>query len=377
MFKLDGMLMIGSAGTNVGKTELACALLKKFSKSHNITGIKVTTIKEKDGQCPRGGEGCGVCSSLEGVYCITEETNSKTGKDTARLLAAGANKVFWLRVLREHLSEGTTALLNLIGPDVVSICESNSLRQVVEPGLFLMARNNNLKTWKSSAQEVQKYADSIVSSNGESFNFDLDRIKLTDNRWIIQNKATLIIMAGGGSSRMGTDKSMLPIKNQSMIEGICSRLDGCFDQILISANESDKYAFLGHDVVLDKIQGQGPLMGIASSLEVSANELNFIIACDIPNINITCVNRMLNEAVESRVDIVVPTTGEGKNEPLFAVYSKSSLKTINDVLSSGKRKISNIFNLCNVKYFELEDTDQLINLNTMAEFEEFQRKLTD
>jgi len=75
MFKLDGMLMIGSAGSNVGKTELACTLLRKFSKTSDIIGIKVTTIKDKDGQCPRGGEGCGVCSSLEGVYCITEELN--------------------------------------------------------------------------------------------------------------------------------------------------------------------------------------------------------------------------------------------------------------------------------------------------------------
>ena len=52
MIKLDGMLMIGSAGTNVGKTELACALIRKFSKSKPIIGIKVTTIRAKDGQCP-------------------------------------------------------------------------------------------------------------------------------------------------------------------------------------------------------------------------------------------------------------------------------------------------------------------------------------
>ena len=67
MLKLDGMLMIGSASSNLGKTELACTLLRKFSKNRDIIGIKVTTIKDKESQCPRGGEGCGVCSSLEGV----------------------------------------------------------------------------------------------------------------------------------------------------------------------------------------------------------------------------------------------------------------------------------------------------------------------
>jgi len=125
MIKLDGMLMIGSAGANVGKTELACALIKKFSKNRDIIGIKVTTIKERDGQCPRGGEGCGVCSSLEGNFCITEETNRSSDKDTAKLLAVGASRVFWLRVMKTHLEEGIKALPEIIEPDAVTICESN------------------------------------------------------------------------------------------------------------------------------------------------------------------------------------------------------------------------------------------------------------
>ena len=49
MVKLDGMLMIGSAGANVGKTELACAILREFSKKGKIVGIKVTAVQEKNG----------------------------------------------------------------------------------------------------------------------------------------------------------------------------------------------------------------------------------------------------------------------------------------------------------------------------------------
>ena len=156
MLKLDGMLMIGSAVSNIGKTDLACTLLKKFSKNYDITGIKVTTIKDKEGQCPRGGKGCGVCATLEGAYCITEELGSSSEKDTARLLAAGASRVFWLRVLNEHLLQGIKALLDIIGQDTISICESNSLRQVVEPSLFLIVGTYDLKKWKSSAVGVKK-----------------------------------------------------------------------------------------------------------------------------------------------------------------------------------------------------------------------------
>jgi len=384
MIKFDGMLMIGSAGANLGKTELACAILRKFGKNGDIIGIKVTTIKDTNGQCPRGGEGCGVCSSLDGVFCVTEEIDSSSGKDTARLLTCGAGRVFWLRVVREHLVEGVTALLDVIGPDAVCVCESNSLREVVEPGLFFMVTGRDAKTWKESARRVRKYADRIVVSNGKGFDLDLDEIDIVGGKWRMRSgckspgtttRATAIILAGGRSSRMGADKSLLPVDGQPIIERICERLAGRFDQILISANEPEKLAFLGLEVIPDRIPGQGPLMGIASALEASTSELNFVVACDIPRIHIGFVEEMLAEAETSGADVVVPTTGSEEYEPLFAVYRKSALEAINKVLASGGRRISDIFAQCRVKYIKLTDKEWLRNLNTPAEYEEFRKGL--
>jgi len=376
MIKLDGMLMIGSAGANIGKTELACALIKKFGTNRGIVGIKVTAIQARDGKCPRGGQGCGVCSSLEGNFCITQETDSNSHKDTSRLLAAGASRVFWLRVLKEQLHEAAKALMDVIGPDAISICESNSLRHVVEPGLFLVVRGCNSKIWKSSADDVKKYADRIVVSNGGNFDLNIDRIKLADGKWLLQEQASAIVMAGGHSSRMGTDKSMLRINDVPMIERICEQLRGSFDQIFISADDVEKFAYLGFEVIPDKIPDQGPLMGIASALKVSDNEFNFVVACDIPYINLSFVRRMLTEANEA--GIVVPnerraTNHEPRVEPLFAVYRKSALPAINEVLLSGGRKISDVFAWCRVEYIELDDAEWLTNINTFADYEEFQK----
>lgn len=387
MIKLDNMLMIGSAGANVGKTELACAILRKFAGNGKIVGIKVTAVQEKNGQCPRGGTGCGVCSSLEGVFCITEEKSRDTGKDTSRLLAAGAERVFWLQILKDHLLEGLTALLDVIGPDAVSICESNSLRRVVEPGLFLMAKAADKKSWKDSAAEVKQYADRIVVSDGKSFDLDIDRIELIEGKWRLRRdcdcgkgpktSATAIIMAGGGSTRMGANKSLLPVNGRPMIERLCEQLRGHFDQILISANEPEKLAFLGLDVVPDRIPGQGPLMGIASALEASSSELNFIVACDIPRVDISFVEEMFAEAENTGADVVIPTTGKDRVEPLFAVYRRSIIKAANEVLASGRRKITDIFGLCKVKYMKLGDADWLVNLNTHAEYEKFRKEHSD
>ena len=239
--------------------------------------------------------------------------------------------------------------------------------------MFLIVRGHDTKRWKSSAGEVKGYADRIVVSDGGAFDFDIDRIKIIDGKWTILEKATAIILAGGSNSRMGTDKGMLSIRNKPMIEHIYRQLHGSFEQILISVNEAERYAFLGCDIVRDKIPGQGPLMGIASALDASANEFNFVVACDIPHIDLTFVRKMLTEAVESRADIVIPTGRDEQCEPLFAVYRKSALEGINNMLLSGKRKISDVFARCRVKFIELQ-AGQFVNLNTMDEYEEFRRK---
>ena len=190
------MLLIGSAGANVGKTEFAGTIISKFSKDRDIIGIKVTTIKAKDGKCPHGGTCCGVCSSLKNDFCITEETCATSGKDTARLLVAGASRVLWLRVMKKSLAEGINTLLDIIPPDTPLVCESNSLRHAVQPGLFIMITAPSSKKWKTSARSVKEYADRIIVSNGSSFNIDIDRIKLVNTKWILSENATAIIPWG-------------------------------------------------------------------------------------------------------------------------------------------------------------------------------------
>jgi len=363
------MLMIGSSGSNVGKTELACALLRKFSRDRRVIGVKVTAVASRDGSCPRGGRGCGVCSSLTGEYCITQEIAPKSGKDTGRLLAAGADEVYWLRVMRAHLGRGIDALLAMIDGDAAVICESNSLRQVAEPGLFLMVESTAGKPWKQSAQQVRQHADCIVHSDGTRFDLDLDRIRLNGTRWLPAEDATAIVLAGGHSRRMGADKSMLPIGGRPMIEHICRQLHGTFSRVLVSANDAGKFAFLGLDVIPDKVSDQGPLMAVASALDASGSELNLVLSCDIPHIKLAVVRRLLAEA--AGVDVVVPVTDDGREQPLFAVYRRSVRRCMEDALSSGARRLSDIYDLCRVRFVTLDSTGWFANLNTMDDYERF------
>ncbi len=375
MIDIPGMIMVGAGDRNAGKTEFVCSLIRKFGSKHNITGIKVTTINELDSGCPRSGEGCGVCAKLEGDFCITEETSSLSNKDTCRMLVAGAKKVFWLRVLKSHLEEGIRSLLEVIGDDQIMICESNSLRSIVEPGLFFMVRSGNATRCKPSAEKVIGYADDIVLFNGNQFDIDINSIKLVDGKWAMKMNATAIIMAGGKSRRMGQDKSMLVVNGEPVIKHIFKQLHPHFSHILVSSDDVSKYSFLDVQVIPDEDRGKGPLMGIASALRNSANKVNFVIACDIPEVNIRFVRRMVRES--KGFDAVVPQTGPSQYEPLFAVYKKNALAAIDKAIASGNYRIIDPLKYCKVNYINLADSGQLRNLNTMKDYQEFVTEKND
>jgi len=365
MFRLERMLMIGSAGANVGKTNLVCALLARFAKDNKIIGIKVTTVKAKDGTCPRGGRGCGVCSSLEGQFSITEETDANSHKDTGRLLRAGAGRVLWLRAMKSHLDGALQALLDILEPGSICICESNSLRLVAEPGLFLMVAGPRETVWKGSARQVREYADRIITSADNHYDFDIGRVGLVGGRWAMRHEATAIILAGGESSRIGTDKAMLPIAGRPMVRHILDRLGPHFDQVIVSANDPEKFAFAAVDVVADRVAGQGPLMALASALQASAHEVNFVTACDIPEPNMGLVRRMLRRIDE--YDVIIPQTGCSRYEPLFAVYRKSIVAMLDRALSAGKRRIIDALSGCRVMYLDASDVE-LGNINTLDDY---------
>lgn len=375
MIQVPGMLMVGAVARGAGRTTLACSLIERFSSRSSITGIKVTTVKDPESGCPRGESECGVCSSLEGAYEIVEETDANGDKDTCRMLASGAGRVFWLRALKAHLEEGIAALLDIAGTDAVLVCESNSLRRVVEPGLFFMVESPGEKSYKASAEDVVQHADRIVLFDGNEFDIGVEEVELADGRWICKLKATAIIMAGGGSVRMGRDKSMLLVGGRPMIEHIVSQLRPHFDKILISSDDKSKYGFLGVDVISDEVSGRGPLGGIASGLKASANELNFVVACDIPEIDMALVRVMLGDCRE--FDTVVPRSGLSRYEPLFAVYKKGVLESIESALLSGDYRIMDAISNCRIKYIEVDNSELMKNLNTMEDYEEFVGKRED
>lgn len=374
MFYIPNMVMIGAAGRNSGKTEMACRLINKFIPAYTVIALKVTTHGETDGiRSPEHESNDSYVFSGDG-YLLTKEERGNPGKDTGRMLAAGAHKVYWLRAKRECLAKGVEAFLKLVnkGPDKIIICESNSLRQSVEPGLFLINRNIGEQSIKPSCRDVSRFQDHIIQFDSERFVFDVDAgdINYFNGRWSIRESATAIILAGGQSSRMGRDKSLLPADSMPLIGKIVSQLKDHFREVIISANDIEKYRFLNLPVIPDLEEGKGPLMGIYSTLLRSKHEINFVMACDIPDLNIEYVKEMLCRAKDHQ--IVVPAWSDGRLEPLFAVYTRSVLDKVKKLLDAGDRKISLLFNSADVDYLPLPDDGKWYrNLNTAEDYQNY------
>lgn len=164
--KIDSMILIGATSRNIGKTSLAMELIDALVHRYDVIGLKVTIIKRGHTGCPRGENGCGVCTSLRGNYEIEIEKDNTRSKDTSKMLSAGAKKVYWIRVYEDFVIEAIHKFYELISIKTVIICESNSIRKYVLPGLFIMLDTETpQKQKKKSALDVIDKANIVLINN--------------------------------------------------------------------------------------------------------------------------------------------------------------------------------------------------------------------
>lgn len=181
------------------------------------------------------------------------------------------------------------------------------------------------------------------------------------------------ILAGGRSTRMGTNKALLPFGGRRIIESLLEKIHPLFPEVLIIANDPEPYAPLGVRVLPDRIPEKGSLGGIYTALHGSAYPHTFCIACDMPLANPAVIAHLRDRA--AGYDVVVPRTTEGY-QPLHAVYGKTCLPHIEAMIRADRLKIDRLFPLVRVRTVEAEELRPLdpslrcfVNVNTREELE--------
>ncbi len=367
MIDAPRMLLIGSTGRGSGKTALATKIIAHFKDHTDIIGLKVSTIHSNKGECLRGGSGCRVCTSLDGPFALTEETSKNGSNDTSKLLSAGAHRVYWLCTKERHLASAVAFFLERVSPTGLIVCESNSVRAVVKPGSFLMTTDLRNEQIKASAREVRPFADRIITYDGTTQNFRVEDLHVDRRGVHITRRASALVLAGGSSRRMGSDKALLKVNGVAIIERIVCQLDELFPEVLISANDQAKYAFLNKRVIMDQHMEAGPIAGIGAGLAQCAHKRLFVTACDIPRINSDLVSELLS--ADNGYDVVVPVTPSGHFEPVHAIYDRRALEGIEQLLSSKNHKIVDLYGKCRTLAYPIDAP--LPNLNTRDDYDSY------
>lgn len=186
-----------------------------------------------------------------------------------------------------------------------------------------------------------------------------------------------VILAGGQSSRLGADKSLVNVNGQSLIEHIVAKLAKLSDDVIVVTNSPERHNHLEARLVGDVYPGKGALGGIYSGIRAAANTHSLVVACDMPFLDLNLLRYMIILACEH--DVVIPRIG-GFSEPLHAIYSKKCLGPMDRLLAQGGLKIIDFFPEVQVRYVEEGEVDlfdpqhlSFFNVNTQSDLKEMKK----
>jgi molybdenum cofactor guanylyltransferase len=188
---------------------------------------------------------------------------------------------------------------------------------------------------------------------------------------------TIAVMAGGKSSRMGTDKSFVPFLGKPMIERVLTQVQGLANEMILITNNPVPYAYLGLPMAGDIYPECGPLGGLHTALHHAANDHVLVIACDMPWLQRPLLEHMIS--LRHTADIVIPRWLEHP-EPLHAIYSKACLLPIENRLKARQFKLVGFFADVTVHYLERQTITQFdpegqsfSNINTPEELQRWEK----
>lgn len=182
------------------------------------------------------------------------------------------------------------------------------------------------------------------------------------------------ILAGGKSSRMGSDKALLPLGEVSFLETLLTACSD-FSEVLVSVRRPEPYQHLKVPLVADELEGFGPVEGIYQMLRACRSPYLLAVATDMPLLSAPF---LLSFAQTLRGDeVCLALRMEGRVEPLCSIYGKGALPALEDLRREGCHRPRALFERVSTRYVDGEtlggDARLVRNVNTPAEYEALRR----
>lgn len=181
-----------------------------------------------------------------------------------------------------------------------------------------------------------------------------------------------VILAGGKSTRMGTDKAMLLLNGLPLIQHITGVLREIFEEVVIISDRGNAYNFLNLPVYPDIEKNCGPVGGIHSAFVHTNTNSIFVVGCDTPLVTRGLVNYICD--FESLDDIKVPTM-DGQVHPLCGVYSRKVMPQLEENLKGGLFNVQFLLEKLHPAIIPITpdlpfyDKRLLTNINTIRDYE--------
>ena len=187
-------------------------------------------------------------------------------------------------------------------------------------------------------------------------------------------EATLLVLAGGDSRRMGRPKPWIEVGDTVLLRYVVERLASAFSEVVVSFGEPEQMEqHVPYRVVFDRKRSAGPLAGLEAGLLAARNDVLFAVACDMPYVTQSVVE--LAVAAARSCDAAIPRH-DGLFEPVCGAYRKTALPTIVGALDAGNFVAHDVVEYMDVTWLEGLDPEQFESLNTPADLERFRAGLS-
>lgn len=165
-------------------------------------------------------------------------------------------------------------------------------------------------------------------------------------------ETTGIILAGGRSSRFGTNKSLALFKGAPLISHVAKCLETIFPERLLVTNDPGGFAFLDWPMTGDLFRHCGPLGGIHAALAQMRTERGFIIGCDMPLLQPDFITALCS--LEGEWDVALPWLSTGP-EPLHAVYHRKAKDFLERRLLLGRYKVMEALQALSLRIVDFDE----------------------
>lgn len=182
-------------------------------------------------------------------------------------------------------------------------------------------------------------------------------------------EATLLVLAGGDSRRMGRPKAWIEVGDAFLLRYVVERLALAFAEVIVSFAEPEQLErHIPYRVVFDRKRSAGPLAGLDAGLASARHDVLFAVACDMPYVTRSTAEMAVTAA--RGADAAIPRH-DGLFEPVCGAYSKSALPVIASALDAGRYTAHDVVMDLDVTWLEGFDPAEFESLNTPADVERF------